>query len=405
VAVAPAPAPPKAVEAAPTPKPSPPAAQPVPQPTPPPPPQPTPQPAPAQALVVPPPALIAAPTPAPPPAAPPPAKPAAKPPAGKAPVLARAPAGPAAAKAAVDRGAALFAQGKFDLAQREYALAMDADASNLDAQAGVLAARGLASLQAGKVAAAIDELTNANTIKPVPEALEALGRIFAANGNRDAAIDKFSEAIKLRPTYAQAYFGRAEVLRERGSPLSDEALLNRAVDDYRMALTVRPDLPEALLGMGMTRFALKDFAGAVTSLDSALKARPIFPEAKYARARSRLELGQHQEALNDLVDLPASFDVYARSCSTGMAFSALGEAALVAKDNPRAIEFYREAEKAFNEALRVRPGDRSAKLGADQARANAINNPFGGAVRATLKRLAPERPTATLVYADACKRV
>jgi tetratricopeptide (TPR) repeat protein len=412
VAVAPAPAPPKAVVAAPTPRPSTPAAQPVPQPTPPPPaPQPTPQPAPppAQGLVVPPPVLIAAPTPAPPPVAPPPAKPAAKPPAGKAPVLARAPAGPAAAKAAVDRGAALFAQGKFDLAQREYALAVEADASNLDGQAGVLAARGLASLQAGKVAAAIDELTNANTIKPMPEALEALGRIFAANGNRDAAIDKFSEAIKLRPTYAQAYFGRAEVLRERGSPLSDEALLNRAVDDYRMALTVRPDLPEALLGMGMTRFALKDFAGAITSLDGALKARPIFPEAKYARARSRFELGQHQDALNDLVDLPASFDVYARSCSTGLAYSAMGYTALMAKDDPRAMELYREAEKAFNEALKVRPGDKSAKLGADQSRQTALDNFIGSGVREALRRLPAGRqrttsPTATLSYADACKK-
>lgn len=402
VVTAPPPPAPKPVVAAP-----PPAPRPVVT-TPPPAPQPAPQPVappPAQGLVVPPQVLIAAaPTP---PSAPPPAKPAGKPATGKgAATASKPPAGATAAKAAADRGAALIAQGRFDLAQREYAIAVEADPSSAEGQAGVLTARGLASLQAGKVAAAIDELTNANAIKPMPEALEALGRIFAANGNRDAAIDRFGEAIKLRPSYAQAYFGRAEVLRERGTPLNDEAVLNRAVDDYRMALTVRPDLPEALLGLGMTRFALKDFPGAIASLDTALKARPIFPEAKYARARSRFELGQHQEALNDLVDLPASFDVYARSCSTGMAFSALGEAAFVAKEDPRAMEFYREAEKAFNEALRVRPGDKSAKLGADQARANAISTPvLGGWARATLKRLSPGRPTATLVYADACKRV
>lgn len=154
-----------------------------------------------------------------------------------------------------------------------------------------------------------------------------------------------------------------------------------------MALTVRPDLPEALLGLGMTRFALKDFPGAIASLDTALKARPIFPEAKYARARSRFELGQHQEALNDLVDLPASFDVYARSCSTGLAFSALGFSALTARDDPRAMELYREAEKAFNEALKVRPGDKSAKLGADQSRQNALDNFLGSGVREALRRL------------------
>ena len=359
-------------------------------------------------LVAPPPALVVAPPSSSPPPPAPTTGPTAKPGKG-APV--KPVAGTATARAAMERGATLLGQGKYDLAQREYATAAAADPSNPEAQAGVQAARGLLRLQTGDVTSAIEDLTASSKLAPIPEALEALGRVYAVNGNRGAAIDYFGQAIKIRPNYAQAYFGRAEALRERATSLHDTAELQRAVDDYRMALTIGGQLPDALAGLGMARFALGDYQGAGENFDAALKSRPIFPLATYARARARYELGQYQDAIKDLNDLSDAFDPYAKSCSLGLAFYALGDASRLVKDEPRAIDLYRQSERAYRAALIARPGDSTATLGADYAKQKTLPNVLGWAARGanSLRRqVGAERgavsPTATLASPEACRQ-
>jgi tetratricopeptide (TPR) repeat protein len=304
-------------------------------------------------------------------------------------------------------------QGKYDLAQREYAAAAAAAPGDAEARAGMIAAQGLAKLQAGQVQAAVDDLNASISIRPLPEAYEALGRIYAANGTRGAAIDAFGEAIRLRPNYAQAYLGRAEARRERAGPLRDMTELGQAADDYTAVLLVKADLPEALFGLGVTRFLLNDYAAAVESFDGALRTRPMFTDAKYARARSYFELTQYQEALKDLVDLPRTFDSYARSCSIGMAFFALGDAALTAKDEPRAIELFTQSSQAFSEGLATRPDDPRIKFWSLLASQNALPGLAGKGSRAKerlIMQFAPGKPrpapapTATLVHTDACRR-
>lgn len=362
-------------------------------------------------LVAPPPIVLAL-APATPPAASPVAAPAVK---GKPPAKPAAPptTGPGAAKAAIDRAGVLLAQGRYEQAQREYAAASTADPASNEAQAGVIAARGLGKLQAGQTQPAVDDLLASLNIHPLPEAYEGLGRIYAANATRGPAIEMFSKAIALRPTYAQAYLGRAEARRERATPLRDTAELQQAVEDYRAVLVAKSDLPEALFGLGVARFALNDYAGAVESFDGALLARPIFVDARYARARARFELAQYQEALKDLVDLPPSFDVYARSCSTGMAFVALADAALAAKDEPRAIELFTQASQAFAPALAAKPNEQRIKFWAQLTNQNAIPGLGGKGIRGMYRvrmEFAPGKvrpapaPTATLAYVDACRR-
>jgi tetratricopeptide (TPR) repeat protein len=346
------------------------------------------------------------------PAAPPPPAPAVK---GKAAAKPAPPptTGPQAAKAALDRATAQMSQGAYDQAQREYAAAAAADPGNSEARAGVIAARALGKLQAGQVQAAVDDLNASIALQALPEAYEALGRIYAANGTRGAAVDSFNEAIRLRPNYAQAYFGRAEARRERAAPLRDMTELQQAADDYKAVLVVKSDLPEALYGLGVTRFLLNDYAAAVESFDGVLRVRPMFADAKYARARARFELTQYQEALKDIVDLPATFDAYARGCSAGMAFFALGDAALVARDESRAIELFNLSSRAFDGGLAARPDDPRIKFWAQVSRQNANPGPPGTASRAKErlimqftpgKRRPAPAPTATLVHADACRR-
>ena len=395
-----------------------PAAPPRPTPAPAPTPIPAPVPAattpgPAGMLAAPPSILLAiAPAAQTTPAAPPPPAPAVK---GKAAAKPAPPptTGPQAAKAALDRATAQMSQGAYDQAQREYAAAAAADPGNSEARAGVIAARALGKLQAGQVQAAVDDLNASIALRPLPEAYEALGRIYAANGTRGAAVDSFNEAIRLRPNYAQAYFGRAEARRERAAPLRDMTELQQAADDYAAVLVVKSDLPEALYGLGVTRFLLNDYAAAVESFDGVLRVRPMFADAKYARARARFELTQYQEALKDIVDLPATFDAYARGCSAGMAFFALGDAALVARDEPRAIELFNLSSRAFAGGLAARPDDPRIKFWSLLSSQNAVPGLAGAPSRAKerlIMQFTPGKPrpapapTATLVHADACRR-
>lgn len=363
-----------------------------------------------ETLQAPPPILLVSNPPpaiAPPSAEPPkPAKKGAKPPPPPPP-----PSGPEAAKLAVERGSNLLAQARYEPAQKEFAAARAADASNVDAQAGALAASGFLKLQAGQITPAMDDLNAANRLRPIPEAYEAIGRILAANGKPGGAIAQFDEAIRLRPGYTQALFGRAQARLERGAPVFDRADFTLAGEDYKAVLAVKPDMPEALMGLAKVQFLTGDYAGASTSIASVLQLRPIFPEATYVQARTRYEQGQFQEVLKDLVELPANFDPFAKACTTGLAYEGLGDAALIAKDDAKATEFYRLADIAYRQALALRPSDPRVLAMANDMTRNSVPNFIGRGVRtvrrATLTGKAkPGRPpTATLTLVDACGRV
>jgi hypothetical protein len=96
-----------------------------------------------------------------------------------------------------------------------------------------------------------------------------------------------------------------------------------------------------------------------------------------------------------------------------MAFFALGDAALVARDESRAIELFNLSSRAFDGGLAARPDDPRIKFWAQVSRQNANPGPPGTASRAKErlimqftpgKRRPAPAPTATLVHADACRR-
>jgi tetratricopeptide (TPR) repeat protein len=322
---------------------------------------------------------------------------------------------PAEKRALVDgalaKGEAHVAQGNPDLAHEEFRRATAADPSNVDAESGMLMTRGLSHLRNQEADAAVADLEASVRRKPRPEALEALGRIYLAKELNGQAIDLFTQAITLKPHFSQALYGRAEARLARGVKLHDTGDLKEAMDDYRAALTAYGgDSPDVLMGLGRAQFYSADYPGALDSFNRALASRRVFPEAQYARSRTQFQLGAYRVALRDLADLGQQYDPYATSCSLGLTYMALGDTALMDKQNSEAVDFYTRAEAQIAIATRLRPGD--VKLANLARHLGEIAQPGinGMLERKTqwgnikfLKQTAASRPTATLTPADACK--
>ena len=55
----------------------------------------------------------------------------------------------------------------------------------------------------------------------------------------DHAIEDYSRAIRLRPDYADAYYGRANIYNELGDT-------EKAMADFNAAIRIKPDFPARL---------------------------------------------------------------------------------------------------------------------------------------------------------------
>lgn len=81
---------------------------------------------------------------------------------------------------------------------------------------------------------AIKQFTRAIELNPAPVFFGLRGDIYWRQGNFDAALADYSQAIAMAPTEADNYFGRARVWRDKG----DKAA---AVADLQQFLQYKPD--------------------------------------------------------------------------------------------------------------------------------------------------------------------
>jgi Flp pilus assembly protein TadD len=149
----------------------------------------------------------------------------------------------------------------------------------------------------GRHAEAVEQLAQAVRLAPRDaNAHNNLGQALTRSGRLAAAKARFAEAVALDPANASARFNLALALEQEGRP--EQA---------------RPHFAEALrLDPSYARFALEAyqraaaharsgrFAAAVEEYGLALRMRPAFPAALRERALALEELGRHEEALSDL---------------------------------------------------------------------------------------------------------
>jgi tetratricopeptide (TPR) repeat protein len=317
-------------------------------------------------------------------------------------------AGPTLAQT-LAKAEAFLVQDNADQALVEFTRAAETDAASVDAQSGVLLAKGLIRLRGNDVQGAMDTLDASVKQKPRPQALEALGRIYSVNGNRGAAVDAYTQALSLNPKSHQALFGRAEARLARSVQLREFSEAKLIADDYRAAIALRgSDFAEGWNGLGAIQFYTGDYAGAVESLTKALAARRIYPEALYARARAKYELGNYMDSLRDLGDLGDQYEPYARACAIGLNYVAIADDAVRAKDDPKAVENYKNAQTQFKLAVTFRGG--TDRMATNQAltMGSFLAPVVGKTVRMGRAQLVHRKPgvvapTATLLPLEACR--
>jgi len=190
------------------------------------------------------------------------------------------------------------------------------------------ASRGIgeAYMQQGDYTTALRELLKAEQLDPKDHFVHNdLGLAYMAKKKMPEAISHFKKAIELKPSYTPArnnlggaYLAVEEwdaaiaTLREITKealyatpqlPLSNLGFAyfnkrdyNTALNYYREALKLQPDMVNALVGSGRTYLALNQGRQALRFLDRALQLSPKTPEIHYYLAEAYLATGQTAQA-------------------------------------------------------------------------------------------------------------
>jgi predicted O-linked N-acetylglucosamine transferase (SPINDLY family) len=189
---------------------------------------------------------------------------------------------------------------------------------------------GLALFARGQVAPAREALERAAGLAPPNAALlNDLGNARRAMGDKAAAVEAFSAAIKAEPGFAFAHFNLADALLEAG-------------DVQRASAAYQDIIARGFAGIdgdfhvnrGLCRIRLGDAAGAMEAFRAALTL-----EAGHSRAAATLSdtlqrLGQHREAV---MFLTGFLDKQRASLET---LISLGSGFLGLRDYPRALGLF-----------------------------------------------------------------
>ena len=166
------------------------------------------------------------------------------------------------------------------------------------------------------------------------------------------AIVNYTEAIRLKPDFAQAYFkrGLAKVALKR---------YEDAIIDYDTAIRFKPNYNIAYNNRGLAKASLGQHDAAITDYDTAIRLNPNYAIAYNGQGSAKTKLGQHEAAIADFntaIRLKPNYDTayYGR----GLARYGLGQYSIAIADFDIAIQLKPDyADAYFNR------GNAKAKLG------------------------------------------
>ncbi|MFB2834464.1 tetratricopeptide repeat protein [Floridanema evergladense] len=153
--------------------------------------------------------------------------------------------------------------------------------------------RGYANYKQGNKQAAIADYTQAIQINPNnPHSYYRRGYLRDDLGDKQGAIADLTQAIKLEPNFALAYYDRGLIR----SSLGDK---QGAIADYTQAIQADPEDYAAYHNRGVVRSGLGDEQGAITDLTQAIRLQPDYAMAYQNRAVIRSRFGDKQGAIED----------------------------------------------------------------------------------------------------------
>ena len=156
------------------------------------------------------------------------------------------------------------------------------------------------------------------------------------------AIADFTEAIRLKPDHASAYFNRGVVKYNLGDK-------EGAITDYTQAISLKPDHAGAYYNRGLAKADLGDKEGAITDYTQAINLKPDFALAYYNRGLAKADLGDKEGAIADFTQAISLKPNHAGAYyNRGNAKSALGDKEGAIADFTQAISLNPDDAFAYN---------------------------------------------------------
>jgi tetratricopeptide (TPR) repeat protein len=118
------------------------------------------------------------------------------------------------------------------------------------------------------------------------------GASLNAQGNYDAAIPEFRQALSLMPDLTRAHLGLGEALQGKGD-------LQGAMAEYKTALSKQPDDPDAHTALGTLLQGKGDLEGAIAEYRTSLRQRPDDALTHFNLGTALAAKGQVEEAVTE----------------------------------------------------------------------------------------------------------
>ena len=182
---------------------------------------------------------------------------------------------------------------------------------------------GMVAYQMGRNESAVDLIGRSIALQPHPEACRNLGVALAAQGQLDAAIAAYRQAIALNPNYAEAYGNLGNALQAKGQLDAAIAMFRQAIAliprpeaccqlgnalrssgqpheasaAYRQAIALNPQYPEAHNNLGVTLMELGQPDAAIAAFRQAIALKPRYAEAHFNLGTALRDAGQPDAAI------------------------------------------------------------------------------------------------------------
>lgn len=144
-------------------------------------------------------------------------------------------------------------------------------------------------------------------------------------------IQCYSEAIRLNPEYADAYFNRG-IAKQGLNQYAD------AIKDYDKVIEINPGDADAYINRGIAKQDLKQYAAAIKDYDKAIEINPENENAYNNRGLAKHILKQYEDAIKDYdkaIEINPHADAYV---NRGRVKYHLNQYAAAIKDFDKAIE-------------------------------------------------------------------
>jgi tetratricopeptide (TPR) repeat protein len=125
--------------------------------------------------------------------------------------------------------------------------------------------------------------------------------------DHDGAIADFSEAIRLKPEYAEAYFNRGTVYTVAKKDFA------ASINDFNQFIRLKPDNAMGYFKRGMSKMFTSDKPGAIADLTQAMTIDPEYADPYVSRGLTKSELGDKQGAK---ADMEKALDLYKKQGKT-----------------------------------------------------------------------------------------